>query len=101
VSRAPLIITARPDNYTALLLVNKYKRALEVKATEPALQEAMRDLGVATKSVFELWLAREKEVLEGLKREPIEETAAMEYYQRLVNLDAATYVPTFFAPALR
>ncbi|KAJ6477237.1 hypothetical protein DFH09DRAFT_952052 [Mycena vulgaris] len=83
----------------SLLLVNKYKRALEVKATEPALQEAMRDLGVATKSVFELWLAREKEVLEGLKREPIEETAAMEYYQRLVNFDAATASTTTAGPS--
>ncbi|KAJ6491230.1 hypothetical protein DFH09DRAFT_1252650 [Mycena vulgaris] len=83
----------------SLLLVNKYKRALEVKATEPALQEAMRDLGVMTKSVFELWLACEKEVLEGLKREPIEETAAMEYYQRLVNLDAATASTTTAGPS--
>ncbi|KAJ7204100.1 hypothetical protein GGX14DRAFT_569699 [Mycena pura] len=80
------------DTYQALspLLVNKYKRALEVQRTEPALLEAMRDLGVTHKSTFEGWLAREKEVLTALTREPAEETLAMEYYQKLVNLQAAT-----------
>ncbi|KAJ7077509.1 hypothetical protein B0H15DRAFT_955006 [Mycena belliarum] len=74
----------------SLLLVNKYKGALEVQRMEPALLEAMRDLGVAHKSTFAGWLAREKEVLTALKREPVEETLAMEYYQKLVNLAAAS-----------
>ncbi|KAJ7075730.1 hypothetical protein B0H15DRAFT_791447 [Mycena belliarum] len=72
------------------LLCNKYKRALEVLRTEPALEQAMRDLGVQTKDTFVEWLAREKECLLSLKREPLEETLAMEYYQKLVNLDAQT-----------
>ncbi|KAJ7200125.1 hypothetical protein GGX14DRAFT_372415 [Mycena pura] len=79
------------DTYQSLslLLINKYKRALEVKNTEPALLQAMQDLGVYDMATFDAWLAREKEVLVGLKREPVEETLAMEYYQKLVNLDAA------------
>ncbi|KAJ7190918.1 hypothetical protein GGX14DRAFT_381613 [Mycena pura] len=83
------------ETYQALsrLLVNQYKRALDVQRTEPALLEAMRDLGVADKSTFEGWLAREKEVLTALRREPAEETLAMEYYQKLVNLQAATALP--------
>lgn len=79
--------------------MNKYKRALEVKSTEPALLQAMQGLGVHDKTTFDAWLAREKEVLVGLKREPVEETLAMEYYQKLVNLDAATYVPIPPSPA--
>ncbi|KAJ6522106.1 hypothetical protein DFH09DRAFT_1251024 [Mycena vulgaris] len=64
----------------------KYCRALDVKKTEPVLQETMRTLGVATRDVFETWLAREKECLQTLSREPLEETLQMEYYQKLVNL---------------
>jgi hypothetical protein len=59
----------------------------------------MRELGVTDKSTFASWLAREKEVLTALKREPAEETLAMEYYQKLVNLKAAEYV--LFVPAPR
>ncbi|KAJ7067709.1 hypothetical protein B0H15DRAFT_794140 [Mycena belliarum] len=78
------------DTYQSLsqLLCNKYKRALEVKATEPALAQTMRDLGVPSKATFVDWLAREKAFLLALKREPPEETLAMEYYQKLVNLHA-------------
>ncbi|KAJ7109052.1 hypothetical protein C8R43DRAFT_905012 [Mycena crocata] len=76
----------------SLLLANKYKRALEVKSTAPALADAMRDLGVETTETFKEWLAREKEVLESLTREPLEETLQMEYYQKLVNLEEQTWV---------
>ncbi|KAF7341857.1 hypothetical protein MSAN_02041200 [Mycena sanguinolenta] len=55
----------------ALLLAAKYRRALKIKATEPLLRETMANLGVESRSVFELWLGEEKE---------------MEYYQKLVNL---------------
>ncbi|KAJ7076917.1 hypothetical protein C8R43DRAFT_910591 [Mycena crocata] len=80
------------DTYSSLslLLANKYKRALEVKSTTPALAEAMRDLGVQSTETFEAWLAREKEVLQSLTREPLEETLQMEYYQKLVNLEEQT-----------
>ncbi|KAJ6599943.1 hypothetical protein DFH09DRAFT_901956 [Mycena vulgaris] len=82
------------DTYQSLslLLSNKYKRALEVKSTVPALTEAMRELGVQDKSTFEDWLAAEKACLLSLTREPIEETLDMEYYQKLVNLAAQTHI---------
>ncbi|KAJ7102996.1 hypothetical protein C8R43DRAFT_1092256 [Mycena crocata] len=80
------------DTYQSLslLLANKYKRALKVRNTEPALAEAMRELDVPTKDTFKQWLEREKEVLQTLSSEPLEETLQMEYWQKLVNLDEQT-----------
>lgn len=53
----------------------------------------MHDLNIPDVSVFEEWLKEEKVYLAGLKREPVEETLQMEYWQALVNLDTAEYVP--------
>ncbi|KAF7362867.1 hypothetical protein MVEN_00636500 [Mycena venus] len=79
------------DTYQSLslLLVTKYKRALEVRRTWTALKETMRKLGVQDVSVFEEWLKLEKAYLDELSTEPLEETLKMEYYQKLVNLDEA------------
>ncbi|KAJ6459501.1 hypothetical protein DFH09DRAFT_960550 [Mycena vulgaris] len=76
------------DTYAnlSLLLCNKYRRALAVKKTLPALHEAMVRLGVQTRDVFETWLEEEKAFLATLSKEPIEETMEMEFYQKLVNL---------------
>ena len=49
----------------------------------------MRDQGVPNTSVFEDWLAEERTYLEGLSREPLTETLTMEYWQKLVNLEAS------------
>ncbi|KAG1831132.1 hypothetical protein EV424DRAFT_1525877 [Suillus variegatus] len=54
------------------------------------LPKLMQDIGVVDTSVFELWLEEEKAYLKGLTREPDEETLQMEYWQRLVNLNANT-----------
>jgi hypothetical protein len=70
----------------ALLLCSKYRRALAVKKTLPALHEAMVRLGVQTRDVFETWLEEEKAFLATLSKEPIEETMEMVFYQKLVNL---------------
>ncbi|KAF7358610.1 hypothetical protein MSAN_01199700 [Mycena sanguinolenta] len=70
----------------SLLLATKYRRALKIKATLPMLQEAMVNLGVESRSVFEEWLEKEKGYLESLTKEPAHETLQMEYYQKLVNL---------------
>ncbi|KAJ7066860.1 hypothetical protein B0H15DRAFT_925973 [Mycena belliarum] len=80
------------DTYQSLslLLANKYKRALDLLGTAPALGRAMRELGVQDRSTFVEWLAAEKACLMALKSEPLEETLAMEYYQKLVNLDEQT-----------
>ncbi|KAJ7781733.1 hypothetical protein DFH07DRAFT_728833 [Mycena maculata] len=83
------------DTYQSLSLVmcSKYWRALEIKATYGALREAMRDLGVESRGVFETWLESEKAYLQTLSKEPLEETMEMEYYQKLVNLrDAQEHV---------
>ncbi|KAF8158738.1 hypothetical protein K438DRAFT_1909998 [Mycena galopus ATCC 62051] len=76
------------DTYQGLagLLCNKYRRALEIKATHGALLTAMRELGVESRDEFETWLEKEKAYLRTLSKEPAEETQEMEYYQKLVNL---------------
>ncbi|KAJ7826453.1 hypothetical protein B0H14DRAFT_2595777 [Mycena olivaceomarginata] len=82
------------ETYASLsaILVKKYKHALEVQATAPALEEAMRQLGIASKEEFVRWRAAEKAALEGLLHEPPVETMSMEYYQKLVNLAELKYV---------
>jgi hypothetical protein len=52
----------------------------------------MHDQNIANVSVFQEWLAEEKAYLEGLSREPLQESLAMEYWQKLVNLGASEYV---------
>jgi hypothetical protein len=69
----------------AVVIGNKYRRALKIKAGLPALQDAMRSLNVELRDVFETWLAKEKQYLRSLSKEPVEETLEMEYYQKLVN----------------
>lgn len=75
------------------MLCSKYRRALEIKATHNALLDAMRDLGVESREVFETWLEKEKAHLRTLSKEPVEETLEMEYYQKLVNMREAECVP--------
>ena len=72
--------------FTGLFLVNNYNQALKIIATEPALKETMESKGIKDTDVFRKWLAEEKEYLNGLSKEPIQETLEMEYYQKLVNL---------------
>jgi len=71
-------------------LYSNYKQALDIlndgNATLPQL---MRDLKVADETVFEHWLEEEKVYLQGLTREPEDETLQMDYWQRLVNLTAS------------
>ncbi|KAJ7078299.1 hypothetical protein B0H15DRAFT_924811 [Mycena belliarum] len=76
------------DAYQSLSLVlcNKYRAALKVKATMPALLRTMTALGVESRAVFETWLEKEKAFLQMLTKEPPQETLEMEYYQKLVNL---------------
>ncbi|KAJ7824252.1 hypothetical protein B0H14DRAFT_3469498 [Mycena olivaceomarginata] len=73
------------DAYQGLFIGNKYRRALKIKQGLPALQEAMKSLGVSTRDVFKTWLEKEKEYLRAMKKEPLEETMEMEYYEKLVQ----------------
>jgi hypothetical protein len=78
------------NNFSAMFLWNNYKQALQIiKDTPPLIARAMKDLGILDVGEFETWLQEEREYLQGLKKEPAEETLQMEYYQRLVNLWAS------------
>ena len=69
-------------------LYNNYKQALDIIADgERILLGLMQDLNITDVATFEVWLREEKYYLEGLQREPEEETLTMEYWQRLVKLN--------------
>jgi hypothetical protein len=52
----------------------------------------MKDLGITDDRVFEMWIQEERMYLQGLKKEPVDETLQMEYYQKLINLWASKSV---------
>ncbi|KAG6879498.1 hypothetical protein C0992_002109 [Termitomyces sp. T32_za158] len=81
----------KQETYATLstFLVNNYKQALRLINGLPVLEKQMKDQGVMSFETFMQWLAEEKVYLEGLSREPLEETLQMEYYQKLVNLEAS------------
>jgi hypothetical protein len=76
-------------------LVNNYKQAINILNGEAVFVKQMHDQNIANVSVFEDWLAEEKAYLEGLSREPLQESLTMEYWQKLVNLAASEYVIFF------
>jgi hypothetical protein len=49
----------------------------------------MADLAITNTNMFAEWLEEEREYLKGLSTEPIRKTQEMEYYQKLVNLQAS------------
>ena len=69
-------------------LVNNYKQAVEIIESEEALRFAMDAAGISGGEEFVSRRAEEEAYLRGLSKEPAVETQAMEYYQRLVNLNA-------------
>ncbi|KAJ7439623.1 hypothetical protein B0H11DRAFT_1751794 [Mycena galericulata] len=69
-------------------LVNNYWQALDIIDTKPALYEAMAQEGIPDVSEFPRRLKAELDMLKSLKSEPAEETDKMDYYQKLVNLEA-------------
>ncbi len=73
-------------------LLNNYKQALKILQGEEALRLTMKVQGIANTAVFYTWLREEKEYLQGLKQEPLQETLEMDYYQRLVVLYHYEYV---------
>ncbi|KAF7984573.1 hypothetical protein HWV62_13791 [Athelia sp. TMB] len=77
-------------NLTTFLHEN-YKQALEILKSGPtSLAQAMNDLNITDTTVFEEWRKEERVYLQNLSKEPMQETLQMEYYQRLVNLSAAS-----------
>lgn len=64
-----------------------YKKALDILKTYPAALEVSKAaLGITGAPPFKNWLVEEKVYLQSLKKEPPEETLAMEYHQRLTHL---------------
>ncbi|KAJ7820326.1 hypothetical protein B0H14DRAFT_3089255 [Mycena olivaceomarginata] len=80
-------------------ITNNYKQAINILKKEDALRVWMREEGIADYSVFRIWLEEEKTFLLGLKAgsKDQSETLEMEYVQKLVNLDASRYAPSFLA----
>lgn len=75
--------------------MNNYKQAIDVLDTQEALNFAMAQEGISGPEVFEERLAQETTYLKALSKEPLAETNQMEYYQRLVNLEARQSVALY------
>jgi hypothetical protein len=74
----------------ANFLYGNYKQALDIlNDGNDTLPRLMQDLGLTDANIFERWIEEEKVYLQGLTREPENETLQMEYWQRLVNLNAS------------
>ena len=69
--------------------MNNYVQALDIQKGHSALKKTMADLGVTDTGEFVVWLEEERAYLKVLLKEPIHETVEMEYYQKLVNLNAS------------
>jgi hypothetical protein len=70
-------------------LVGNCKQALNLLKGKSALRRTMKEQGIESEATFASWLDEERTYLLSLSREPIQETLQMEYYQRLVNLQAS------------
>lgn len=75
-------------------LVSKYKQALEILHEEDTVTKLMASQGILDPAVFSTWLEEEREFLEGLKKEPEDETLEIEYYQKLTAYYKSQYVHT-------
>ncbi|KAJ7281137.1 hypothetical protein C8J57DRAFT_1433838 [Mycena rebaudengoi] len=71
-------------------LINNYKEALKILEGEEALHFTMDQAGISGVHEFQERLDAELEYLKGLRREPEEINDKMEYYERLVMLQART-----------
>ncbi|KAJ3507908.1 hypothetical protein NMY22_g16786 [Coprinellus aureogranulatus] len=67
-------------------ITNNYRQALSILQGEVDLRKAIAAQGILDPdAAFPLWLAAERAYLQGLSKEPTEETLQMEYYQSLVD----------------
>ncbi|KAI6010375.1 hypothetical protein BKA83DRAFT_4467509 [Pisolithus microcarpus] len=72
-------------------LFDNYKQALVIiRDGKTILPNLKRDLPIEDDNIFCRWLEEEKEYLEGLSCEPLEETLHMEYWQRLGKLEVSS-----------
>jgi dsDNA-binding SOS-regulon protein len=95
------VMDAHRYGRAASLLVTKYKAAIAILDSLPALEDSMRALGVENREVFEMWLEEQKECLSTVLEDVPEETLQLEYYQKLVNLQDLEYaLPTWIIDCL-
>ncbi|KAI6113548.1 hypothetical protein EDD16DRAFT_1521166 [Pisolithus croceorrhizus] len=72
------------------MIFNNYRQALHIiQEGKNTLPHLMDDLGIMDVSVFSAWLLEENEYLAAHLCEPEKEMLQMEYWQKLVNLDAS------------
>lgn len=69
-------------------LYGNYKQKLGITSTCDALSTSMKNAGITSPQVFYDWLVEEGKYLCNLCRMPPQETVEMEYYLRLVALEA-------------
>ncbi|KAI6146179.1 hypothetical protein BKA82DRAFT_4330387 [Pisolithus tinctorius] len=71
-------------------IYSNYKQALLIiPDCEFVLLSLKCELGVTADTEFTTWLQEERNYLEGLEMEPLNETLQMEYWRALVNLEAS------------
>ncbi|KIN95760.1 hypothetical protein M404DRAFT_934427, partial [Pisolithus tinctorius Marx 270] len=71
-------------------IYSNYKQALSIiQDCEFVLPSLKCELGVTADTEFTRWLQEERNYLEGLEMEPLNETLQMEYWRALVNLEAS------------
>ena len=75
--------------FVGQFLASNYRQALDILKGETAFRQQMAAQGVKGTEVFSEWLTDERAYLVGLKREPLQETWQMEYWQKLVTLAAS------------
>ncbi|KIO07397.1 hypothetical protein M404DRAFT_23899 [Pisolithus tinctorius Marx 270] len=78
--------------YASILnfIYSNYKQALSIiQDCEFVLPSLKHELGVTADTEFTTWLQEERNYLEGLEMEPLNETLQMEYWRALVNLEAS------------
>lgn len=73
-------------NFTGKFLHDNYKQALNILETRPAVNAALVKVGVADGVTIEGWLHEEEMYLQGLSKEPLEETLEMIYYKMVMNV---------------
>ncbi|TFK46287.1 hypothetical protein OE88DRAFT_1638591, partial [Heliocybe sulcata] len=88
------------DKYSLLsnYIVNHYHEAMRIISTHPAeIRQVLTGLGL-TESDCHVFVQQERQYLQGLKKEPPEESLQFMYLEALQDLDEKRYTP--FCPVL-
>jgi hypothetical protein len=79
--------------YLGKFLYNNFEQALNIKREYPEkLRVLMEAIGATSVDVFAQWKAAEKEYIQHVHEEPIEDVLKMDYLDLLLKLKDAEYV---------